>query len=113
MAMESLIELGVNRVLTSGQKATALEGLDLLKSLKDSYEDQIEVLVGSGVQPVAVGKIYRATGIKNFHGSSRGWREDGTTIGKVSYAYGGEDLASYEVVDGARLKRLVKELRTL
>ena len=49
-AIEQLIELNVNRILTKGQKNTVEEGAGLLKKLMDDNGDNIEILTG-GVRP--------------------------------------------------------------
>lgn len=48
-ALNQLIDLGVERVLTSGQKPTAVEGVELLKILNNEAKDRISLLIGSGV----------------------------------------------------------------
>ena len=47
--IENLIELGIKRVLTSGQKKTAIEGLELLKELKKNTKNRIKIMPGSGI----------------------------------------------------------------
>ena len=47
--IENLIEIGVDRVLTSGQKEKAIEGLELLKELKNIYQNRIIIMPGSGI----------------------------------------------------------------
>ena len=47
--IENLIELGIDRVLTSGQKNKAIEGLELLKELKDISKNRIKIMPGSGI----------------------------------------------------------------
>jgi len=47
--MENLIKIGVNRVLTSGQKDKALDGLILLEQLNNISNNRIIVMPGSGV----------------------------------------------------------------
>lgn len=49
LALEQLINLGVQRILTSGQKATAEKGLELLKALNEISNHRIIILVGSGI----------------------------------------------------------------
>ncbi|NIK90568.1 copper homeostasis protein CutC [Mangrovimonas sp. CR14] len=44
-----LIDLGVTRVLSSGQKSTAFEGITLLSQLRDLGLNQIKVMPGAGV----------------------------------------------------------------
>lgn len=112
--IEILIELGVDRVLTSGQKPSSIDGIGLLKALNEDYGDEIEILVGSGVNSDNVEKIYKETGIKNYHSSCRSWRKDNTTIGNVSYAYGRDiNKYSYEVTDLELAKRFVESVKGL
>ena len=47
--LENLIEIGIDRVLTSGQKDKAIDGLDLLKKLNKKAGDKIKIMPGSGV----------------------------------------------------------------
>lgn len=48
-ALEQLIDLGAERILTSGQKSKAIEGIELLKALKKQANNRIKILTGSGV----------------------------------------------------------------
>ena len=47
--IENLIRLGVDRILTSGQKNKAIDGLDLLEELKDISKNRILIMPGSGI----------------------------------------------------------------
>ena len=47
--IENLIRLGVNRILTSGQKEKAIDGLVLLKQLKRISNNRILIMPGSGI----------------------------------------------------------------
>ncbi|MCT4628979.1 copper homeostasis protein CutC [Winogradskyella sp.] len=47
--LEQLIDLGVDRVLTSGQKSTAENGLELLKELNEIANNKIVILAGGGI----------------------------------------------------------------
>jgi len=47
--LENLIEIGIDRVLTSGQKDKAFDGLDLLKKLNKKAGDKIKIMPGSGI----------------------------------------------------------------
>jgi len=47
--IENLIEIGVNRILTSGQKDKAIEGLDLLDKLKNISNNKLIIMPGSGI----------------------------------------------------------------
>jgi copper homeostasis protein len=48
--LEKLIELGVDRVLTSGQKNKAIDGLELMKKLKNISKNRIKIMPGSGIK---------------------------------------------------------------
>lgn len=50
-ALEQIIDLGFKRLLTSGQKPKAIEGLDLIKALHKRAAGRIEIMAGSGVMP--------------------------------------------------------------
>jgi len=64
--IENLIELGVERVLTSGQKNKALEGLELLEELRNKSNNKIIVMPGSGINK---SNIVNFVNFKEIHGS--------------------------------------------
>lgn len=87
-SIEILIELGVKRVLTSGLKNSAMEGIELLRELEEKYGDKIDILVGGGVNSDNVSHFIQQTGIKQYHSSCTGWRRDPTTFKEqVSFSF--------------------------
>jgi copper homeostasis protein len=70
-ALEALIELGVPRVLTSGQAPTAWEGRGLLARLVRQAAGRIAVMPGSGIRPANIRALAEATGAREFHFSGR------------------------------------------
>ena len=56
-ALETLISLGIDRVLTSGQEITVLEGLDLITELVKKAGDRIIIMPGGGITDRNIGKI--------------------------------------------------------
>jgi copper homeostasis protein len=66
-ALETLIGLGVDRVLTSGQEASALEGLPLIAELIDRAGDRIIVMPGGGITARNVERIVAASKPKEIH----------------------------------------------
>jgi copper homeostasis protein len=48
-ALETLVDMGITRVLTSGQKPSASEGLSLIRQLFERADGRIEVLPGAGI----------------------------------------------------------------
>lgn len=70
LALEDVISLGCERILTSGCKPKASEAIPLLKDLVDRAGDRISIMPGSGVNPQNIRDIARQTGAKEFHSSA-------------------------------------------
>ena len=64
--IEKLIELGVERVLTSGQKNKAIEGMELLKELKNISKNRVKIMPGSGITKL---NFKEFKGFNEIHGS--------------------------------------------
>jgi len=69
-ALDDLVACGCSRILTSGQKATALEGLDTIKKLVASSAGRIDIMAGSGVNPENACKFIEA-GVQALHFSAK------------------------------------------
>jgi copper homeostasis protein len=65
--LEDLIDCGVDRVLTSGGKASSMEGVRQLHSLVERAGDRCGILVGGGVRAVNLKELRERTGAKEFH----------------------------------------------
>lgn len=70
-ALEQIIELGCDRILTSGQQPTAEQGVPLLKELQEQAAGRIILLAGCGVNEKNISRIASETGIREFHFSAR------------------------------------------
>ena len=66
-ALEILIELGVHRILTSGQEPTVLEGLELITELVEKAGDRITIMPGCGITPRNVRRIVEAAKPPEIH----------------------------------------------
>ena len=73
VALEQLVEMGFTRVLTSGQKNSVPEGLDLIRELVAKAGDRITVMPGGGIPPYAVEEVIRRTGCRELHVAA--WRQ--------------------------------------
>ena len=71
IALEQIIKLGCNRILTSGQQPTAEQGIPLLKELQKQAAGRITLLAGCGVNENNIARIAAETGINEFHFSAR------------------------------------------
>jgi copper homeostasis protein len=107
-AIETLINLGVDRILTSGLESKAEQGMKLLKDLQKKYGHKIQILAGSGINAKNAKEIMEYTGITQIHSSCKAWAKDKTTTkNHVSYAYSNDNF-SYDTVDSLLVKELVK-----
>jgi copper homeostasis protein len=66
-ALETLIQLGVQRVLTSGGAATALEGVERIAALTRRAAGQIAIMAGGGVREETVQEIVHRSGVGEVH----------------------------------------------
>ena len=71
LALEQIIHMGCDRILTSGQRPTAEEGIPLLRALNMQAEERIILLAGSGINETNIHRIATETGISEFHFSAR------------------------------------------
>lgn len=70
-ALEDVIEIGCERILTSGGKPSAADATDVLKQLLEQADERIIIMPGSGVRAQNIEAIARATGAREFHSSAR------------------------------------------
>ncbi|MBX4967452.1 copper homeostasis protein CutC [Rhizobium binae] len=68
-ALEQAIELGCERILTSGCAPNAIDGIETLQRLSAKAAGRISIMPGSGIRPANVGAILQATGAREVHGS--------------------------------------------
>lgn len=69
-ALEEVIALGADRILTSGGCPTAYEGRFILRDLVARAAGRITIMPGCGVRPGNIAEIASVTGAAEFHGSS-------------------------------------------
>lgn len=70
-ALEQLIALGCDRILTSGQQSDAVKGIPLIKELVAKAAGRIIIMPGCGVRDTNIVQIARETGALEFHTSAR------------------------------------------
>ena len=78
-ALEELIELGCDRILTSGQKADAVQGIPLIAELVKRAAGRIIIMPGAGVNPGNAREILQKTGCAEIHSSARKTSSDNNT----------------------------------
>jgi len=89
-ALETLITLGVERVLTSGQEASVLGGLPLITELVKRAGDRIIVMPGGGITPRNVDRIVGAAKPSEIHFAALQLAEGGMRFRRGHVFMGGE-----------------------
>ncbi|MFA5448684.1 MAG: copper homeostasis protein CutC [Sphaerochaeta sp.] len=66
-ALETLIDLGVDRILTSGQEPTAMEGVLTLRKLVKQAGDRVIIMPASGINERNFTYLQKQIGAKEYH----------------------------------------------
>lgn len=105
-ALEALIRAGCERVLTSGQAATAPEGAALLRQLVQQAGGRIRVMPGAGVRAGNIGMLMDVTGATEFHTSARRSVPDPVTFSNPRVS----DAGSLYIADETELRAMMSIL---
>ncbi|PPK86701.1 copper homeostasis protein [Neolewinella xylanilytica] len=70
LAMRQLADLGVSRILTSGQQATVPEGTELIRQLIETAPAGMTIMPGCGITAENLGTVLQATGATEFHATA-------------------------------------------
>lgn len=70
-SLEQIIEIGCERILTSGQKPLAPDGAEIIKKLQEQADGRIVIMPGSGVRKENIRRLAEETGCHEFHTSLR------------------------------------------
>lgn len=70
-ALEQIVGMGIQRILTSGQKSSALEGSDLIRQLIETAKNRIIIMPGGGITSANIEAVFAKTGAKEFHLSAK------------------------------------------
>ncbi len=113
-ALDELVDLGITRVLTSGQQDTVPEGLELIKRLVDYAGDRIEVMPGGGIKPFNFDDVLARTGCRQVHVAAFTTRRDDSTRHRPFVTFGGalfppENL--YDLTDRSIVEQLARRTR--
>lgn len=111
--IEKLIEMGIDRILTSGLKAKAMDGIELIRELQENYGDRIQILAGCGMNADNAKEMMDVTGIYQVHSSCKGWKKDPTTTGsEVNYCYAEAPHENdYDVVEESLVRKIVEAVK--
>lgn len=107
-ALEEIIDMGFSRILTSGQRNSALEGARLIAQLHERAAGRIRIMAGAGVSPANALQILRTSQANDLHASAR------SLLPSAMKYTGGASMGSADSSDGTRLAtdpEIVAQLR--
>jgi copper homeostasis protein len=115
-ALEDIITAGADRLLTSGQENSALEGIDLLASLVRNAGGRIIIMPGGGITESNIEFLAHHTGAKEFHLTGRSdidsemsFRREGITMSGIP----GINEYSRKIADKQKIRNIVKILKII
>lgn len=106
--IQALIQMGISRILTSGQREYAVQAADYIAKIQDEYGDKITIMPGSGVNADNIEELHKITGCYNYHlsgkvniGSKMEYRG---SVGRMKIADSEfiVERADYDLIKGAR-----------
>jgi len=112
-ALETLITLGVDRVLTSGQAATAPEGAQTIARLVRQAAGRVGILPGGGITPENAAALVQATGVTEVHLTGAVTRQSGMAFRAPTVVIGNTAPRSeyeWSVTDAERIRSVVRLL---
>lgn len=108
-ALDALLQLGVDRVLSSGRAATALQGINTLARMVDRTAGRLLVLAGGGIREENVEQIVTQTGVREVHVRATSPLPSGMSYFNPAVSFGGGTAPPDEirqVTDAARIARV-------
>ncbi len=116
-SLERIIDLGCDRILTSGQQPKAEQGVKLIKELIDKANDRIIIMPGSGINEDNIAMIVKNTGATEMHLSAREAMESGMTYRNPNLKMGGTAVVinEYEkqITNAERVKQTLRATNKL
>jgi copper homeostasis protein len=116
VALEQLIDLGITRVLTSGQQPSVPEGLDLIQQLIESAGDRITVMPGGGIRPHVVPDVIKRTRCKEIHVAAWKSQHDSSCELRPQVTFGGALYPPenrYEITDRGVIDGIANTIRSM
>ncbi len=107
-ALEQLIDLGVERILTSGRAPTALEGAEQIRAYREQADGRIGILPGGGIDLGNLTEVVRRTGSDEVHVYLSRRQQDSSPSGNPNIYFGARLPAGeneYRAVDGEAIRQ--------
>lgn len=108
-ALEDIISAGCNRLLTSGQEASAPQGAALIATLREVAADRLVVMPGAGIRLNNIAQLITATECAEYHTSGRAPFASGMRYRNERVKMGGPGQDEYAIVETSA--DLVRQIR--
>jgi copper homeostasis protein len=105
-ALEEIIDCGCERILTSGQKSAAPEGIKMLAELVQQADGRIIIMPGAGVRSSNIESLINGTGATEFHTSARIAAPDPVTFRNPAIA----DAGNWYIANEEELNKILSVL---
>lgn len=115
-AAKDIADLGFTRILTSGARNKALDGVEDIKKISYLVGNKIEIMAGSGVNPDNMKKIYEIASPSAFHFSAKKTIQGGMLYHNPIVSMGGVgEISEYDIIrsDEEEIKRAANIIRAL
>lgn len=115
VALSKAKVLGIDTILTSGQKGNCVDGSPLIKELIERAGKDINILIGAGVSADVIKKVYEMTGGTNYHMSGKRVMDSRMTYRREEVSMGLPSLSEYDIweTSAAEIAKAVKVLKEL
>ncbi len=112
-ALEQCVSLGIDTILTSGQKSSAWEGRERLSELVRRADGRIDILAGAGIGPESIRELADYTGVCSFHMSGKKVLDSQMEFRRVGVPMGIPGFSEFEIwqTDAEQVKRAAEILR--
>lgn len=114
-ALDDLLHLKIDRLLTSGQEKTALLGANLIRELILRADGKLIIMPGGGINPRNIRDIAKITGAKEFHSSALIKMESHMTFRKKDIPMAKKQaLSEFEIriADENRIKSMLEAVES-
>lgn len=111
--MEQAIRLGIQTILTSGQKNSAWEGRELIRDLVKKSNGRIEILAGAGISPDTIRELIPYTGATSYHMSGKVTKDSRMEFRMKGVSMGFPGFSEYEIwqTDADNIRHAVEVFR--
>lgn len=115
VTLEKAKKIGIDTILTSGQKGNCMEGSMLIKELIERGGKDINILIGAGVSADVIKGVFEVTGGKNYHMSGKKVIDSRMSYRKKEVSMGLPSLSEYDIWETSEqeIKKAVQVLREL